>query len=625
MDALIKSLKEQSLDPFLYLTLLDESAELGFWSFRVKDATVTWSSSAYRLHDQKKEDFILSYAAMLDLYPPEDAARFVNTLESSLIHKNDFVIDVRVRGAHAKPLHLRIKAKCQQNDHGEVIALVGLILRASQRLSFPFDAAQSYDFQTYLDTSSDGFWDWYIQEDYEYMSPRFWEILGFDAQEKPHKPSAWQELIFPEDLQIALGNFQQHIATRGEHPFDQEVRYRHKDGSEVNIICRGRVVEWDSAGNAVRMVGTHTDVTQLRKNQQQLEEALRFQNLLMATNADLIFVKDRDYKIVMGNTAFMDFFPESMRDKIIGHTTLEAFPEEQVAGFLLQDKAAFATGFSETVETARNRVLLTRKKRFVTENNEAFLLGVSSDITDLKRTESELKQANQELEEFAYRTSHDLRSPLVSSIKLLEITLKTLRKGDTEKSEKYLAIVRESLQKLESLVTDILRLTRLRHTASEIVAVDLTNLIENVLKNLSNLDGYHLLDIRLHIEPHLPLSLDISNLTLVLENLVSNAIKYYNPRSEAPYIAIDAAIKSSALTMRVRDNGLGFPESALSQIFGMFKRFHPQVSFGAGLGLYMVKKSIDKMGGSITLLPTASETVFEFSIPLTTQDIPHVS
>ncbi|WP_019605167.1 sensor histidine kinase [Teredinibacter turnerae] len=284
-----------------------------------------------------------------------------------------------------------------------------------------------------------------------------------------------------------------------------------------------------------------------------------------------------------------------------------------------------ATGFSETVETARNRVLLTRKKRFLTENNEAFLLGVSSDITDLKRTEGALKQANQELEEFAYRTSHDLRSPLVSSIKLLEITLKILRKGDTEKSEKYLFIVRESLQKLESLVTDILRLTRLRHTTSEIVAVDLTNLIENVLKKLSNLDGYHLLDIRLHIEPHLPLSLDISNLTLVLENLVSNAIKYYNPRSEAPYIAIDAAIKSSALTMRVRDNGLGFPESALPQIFGMFKRFHPQVSFGAGLGLYMVKKSIDKMGGSITLLPTASETVFEFSIPLTAQDIPQAS
>ncbi|WP_028876630.1 PAS domain-containing protein [Teredinibacter turnerae] len=625
MDDLIKSLSDQKLDPFLYLTLLDESAELGFWSYRVADAHLTWSSSVFRLHDLDRDRFVPSYEDMLQLYPPEDATRFDNTLRNSLQYKSDFVIDLRLRGAHGKPIQLRFKAKCQCDEKGEVSDLVGLVQLSSQRFTFPFDATQSYDFQTYLDTSSDGFWDWYIQEDYEYMSPRFWEILGYDPHEKPHKPSAWQELIFSDDLQLALGNFQQHIATRGEHPFDQEVRYRHKDGSEVNIICRGRVVEWDSAGNAVRMVGTHTDVTQLRKNQRKLEEALRFQNLLMAANSDLIFVKDRDYKIVMGNTAFMDFFPESMRDKIIGHTTLEAFPEEQVAGFLLQDKAAFDTGFSETVETARNRILLTRKKRFVTENNEAFLLGVSSDITDLKRTENELKQANQELEEFAYRTSHDLRSPLVSSIKLLEITLKTLRKGDTEKSEKYLAIVRESLQKLESLVTDILRLTRLRHTTSEIEAVDLTSLVESVLKNLSNLDGYNLLDIRLHIEPHLPLSLDRSNLTLVLENLVSNSIKYYNRRSEAPYIAIDAAIKSSALTIRVRDNGLGFPESALSQIFGMFKRFHPQVSFGAGLGLYMVKKSIDKMGGSITLLPTASETVFEFSIPLTAQDIPQES
>ncbi|ACS93596.1 PAS/PAC sensor signal transduction histidine kinase [Teredinibacter turnerae T7901] len=616
MDALIKSLKEQSLDPFLYLALLDESAELGFWSFQVANSQVTWSSSVYRLHDQTREDFTLSYASMLDLYPPEDASRFANTLESSLIHKNDFVIDVRIRGAHAKPLHLRLKAKCQQNDHGEVIALVGLVQMASQRLTFPFDATQSYDFQTYLDTSSDGFWDWYIQEDYEYMSPRFWEILGFDAHEKPHKPSAWQDLIFPDDLNIALNNFHQHIETRGEHPFDQEVRYRHKYGSTVHIICRGRVVEWDSAGNPIRMVGTHTDVTQLRENQEKLEEALRFQKLLLAANSDLIFVKDENFKIVMGNDAFVNFFPESMRDKIIGHTTLESFPDNQVDGFLFQDKIAFETGYSETVESARDRIMLTRKKRFTTDDNKNYLLGVSSDITEIKQTETELKQANEELEEFAYRTSHDLRSPLVSSIKLLEITKKTIDKGEIEKAEKYLSLVRESLVKLEALVTDILRLTRLRHTTSEITLTDLPQLVSSMLKQMSHLDGYNKMEILLDLAINSPVYLDKSNLNLVLENLISNAIKYSDPNAHSPYLAIDAKIESNNLAIRVRDNGIGFPESAKSKLFGMFKRFHPQISFGAGLGLYMVKKSIAKMNGKITLVSSYDETIFELMVPL---------
>ena len=104
------------------------------------------------------------------------------------------------------------------------------------------------------------------------MSPRFWEIFGFDYREKKHHPSEWQGLIFQEDLQIATENFNKHVDTKGEHPYSQEVRYRHKNGSTVWVYCIGKVVEWADDGSAIRMIGTHTDITKLKKMKEKLNK-----------------------------------------------------------------------------------------------------------------------------------------------------------------------------------------------------------------------------------------------------------------------------------------------------------------------------------------------------------------
>lgn len=122
-----------------------------------------------------------------------------------------------------------------------------------------------YTREAYADASSDGHWDWFLQDDYEYMSPRFWTMMGYDPATKKHHPSEWQKLIFSEDLEIALKNFDKHIETKGEYPFIQEARYKKADGSTLYVICKGEVVEWDDEGQPVRIIGTHTDITELRK------------------------------------------------------------------------------------------------------------------------------------------------------------------------------------------------------------------------------------------------------------------------------------------------------------------------------------------------------------------------
>jgi PAS domain S-box-containing protein len=118
--------------------------------------------------------------------------------------------------------------------------------------------------------SLDGLWYWDLTEpEMEWMSPRFWEVLGFDPDTKTHQVAEWQDLIFEEDLQTASENFKRHCADPS-HPYDQTVRYRHRDGHTVWVRCRGIAIR-DENGKPIRLLGAHTDLTRCMTAQADLE------------------------------------------------------------------------------------------------------------------------------------------------------------------------------------------------------------------------------------------------------------------------------------------------------------------------------------------------------------------
>jgi PAS domain S-box-containing protein len=121
--------------------------------------------------------------------------------------------------------------------------------------------------------SLDGVWYWDLENsEQEWMSPRFWEVFGYSADEKRHLASEWQDMIHPEDLQSALENFHAHCADPNV-AYDQVVRYTGKDGATVWVRCRGLAIR-DADGKPIRMLGAHNDVTELKA----AEAPLRGQN-----------------------------------------------------------------------------------------------------------------------------------------------------------------------------------------------------------------------------------------------------------------------------------------------------------------------------------------------------------
>ncbi|MCP4401078.1 MAG: PAS domain-containing protein [bacterium] len=119
-----------------------------------------------------------------------------------------------------------------------------------------------------LESTLSGYWDWDLINNTEYLSPTFKKMFGYEDHELPNSPDTWQKLIFEEDLPDVLKIFERHVKSHGRELFHSEVRYRHRDGATIWVICAGRVIEWLDDGTPVRMVGCHVDITE----QKQAEE-----------------------------------------------------------------------------------------------------------------------------------------------------------------------------------------------------------------------------------------------------------------------------------------------------------------------------------------------------------------
>lgn len=228
---------------------------------------------------------------------------------------------------------------------------------------------------------------------------------------------------------------------------------------------------------------------------------------------------------------------------------------------------------------------------------------------------SQLEGANSELREFAYRISHDLRAPVASSIGMADIAHDLLDEGDTESAAEGISRIRTAMIRLDGLISDVITVTKNRHVDADPEPIQISSMVTKIIESFAELPGYDRIEFVQAIDQSIVLKSKPVFLRQSLENLISNAIKYSDTEEEQPKITIAASVSGSKCEIRVSDNGIGVPEASRDQIFGMFKRFHPRQSFGSGLGLFLVKQNIAKLGGMIQYQPLEKGTAFTIQIP----------
>lgn len=172
----------------------------------------------------------------------------------------------------------------------------------------------------------DGLWFWDIENpDHEWMNGDFWRLFGYDPNEKQHLASEWQDLINKEDLEVAFENFQRHCEDP-THPYDQLVRYTHKDGHTVWVRCRGIALR-NSEGEPIRMLGAHTDVTQLVNAQDdRIKLLVEKEAAMAASNAKSDFLAGMSHELRTPLNAILGF-SQIIEQECFGHHVSPKYKE----------------------------------------------------------------------------------------------------------------------------------------------------------------------------------------------------------------------------------------------------------------------------------------------------------
>lgn len=287
------------------------------------------------------------------------------------------------------------------------------------------------------------------------------------------------------------------------------------------------------------------------------------------------------------------------------------------AGYPLNTPDGFPLGTLCAIDT-KPRTLSSRQLEMLKAlaDNVVALLELRKAHMEKEKLIAGLNRSNEELEEFSYRVSHDLRAPLASLSGLAKVAVKSIECGDYEKALHSLSHCDGLVAKLLSMIDDLLALTKMKHGFEERVLINLDEMIDDILSRLCHSDDFGSIEIIKDIALVGAVSIQKTRLQMILENLISNAIKYQDHNKKQSFCKISAYRKKSDFVLEVEDNGIGFPQKRKKDIFSMFTRFHPDVSYGSGLGLYMVKKSALYMNGEIQYHDTVGGSLIRLVVPL---------
>lgn len=216
----------------------------------------------------------------------------------------------------------------------------------------------------------------------------------------------------------------------------------------------------------------------------------------------------------------------------------------------------------------------------------------------LKRTVKELHDKNQELEQFSYSISHDLKEPLRMVKSFLGLLERKYKCQLDAKAHEYIHFAVDGAERMQHLIDDLLEYSRVGRTETDKVSVDFDRILADVQKNLSALiDQY---DAEIHVDANLPEIFVYKNeVTRVFQNLISNGIKFHKA-GVPPVVQVQCSDKNTHWQFAVSDNGIGIPDDKLNEIFEIFRRLNSKSEYpGTGIGLAICKKIVEQHGGEI--------------------------
>jgi signal transduction histidine kinase len=233
-------------------------------------------------------------------------------------------------------------------------------------------------------------------------------------------------------------------------------------------------------------------------------------------------------------------------------------------------------------------------------------------VADLAARNDQLLKINQELDSLVYSVSHNLRAPLMSVLGLLNLAKD---EANREALCKYYELMESSIKRLDDTVKEILDYSRNARQELSLERVDLRRLIDETLEKMKYMTNFDKLDIEISVKDKVVYNSDYYRLSVIINNIISNAIKYQDTSKSQSFLKIRVVVDASAAKFHFEDNGIGIDPQFLPKIFNMFFRATAK-NEGSGLGLYIVKEAIEKLNGHIEIDSAPGKgTIFRMELP----------
>ncbi len=233
---------------------------------------------------------------------------------------------------------------------------------------------------------------------------------------------------------------------------------------------------------------------------------------------------------------------------------------------------------------------------------------------ELDNVNQSLNNSNQELNTIIYKASHDLKAPLTSNMGLVNLAI---METNDEKVLEFLELIEKSNSRLEVILKDLFQLTRIRNAIVEPVQIDFHKLLNDIIDEVRYIEGFENTKLNLIIDDIDNFSCDIFIIRSVIQNIIENAIKYRDLSKAYNSIKIHISDKGDHVQIEIEDNGTGIIPNEVDKIFNMFHRSQERIR-GTGLGLYIVKTSLDKIGGEIRVKTKIRKgSIFTVTFPYT--------
>ena len=349
----------------------------------------------------------------------------------------------------------------------------------------------------------------------------------------------------------------------------------------------------------------------------------------------MICLLTRDHHIAFANRSFREKFGESKGRHCYESCFCSSVPCEFCEAYKVLE-----TGTPHTweVKFADGTVIDAHDFPITDADGTPMILKMDIDITERRRAEAELQQhrdhlenlvkerteelekyaanlkrSNEDLEQFAYVASHDLREPLRMVTSFSQLLERNYKGRLDEDADEFINYIVEGGRKMDALVNDLLEYSRIASRGKPFEATEMNAVLREAQESLSMAIEENKAIIEVGMLP--TVSIDRSQMTLVFQNLLSNAIKFHD--DTGPVVAVSAARNENKWLFSVRDNGIGIDPDNHEKIFELFQRLHSRDDYhGTGIGLAICKRIIERHGGRIWVeSELGMGSTFFFTIP----------